>query len=514
MKPAVRRMLVLLLAAGAFGWSYWQGKAGHATAGHDAAVPASAGPVAPDVLRVGSLSLDPCNIGAAGSGVPTLRAYCTLLAVPEDRAQPQGRQLHLRVAVVRSLAAKPDPDPVVFLDGGPGGAATDDFPSIAGAFEPLRRSHDIVMMDQRGTGASNALRCKSGDGDATDDAGAQDFAWLKDCVQHIRAQAAPEHYATLDAAQDLEALRQAIGAPRLDLVGVSYGTRLAQQYARVYPQGVRALVLDSPVPNDLALGSEHARNLEDALRALFARCRARQDCHARYGDPYATLKAVQAHLRAHPEQLELRDPRSFEPQRRRIGADALATLVRLYAYNPHTAALLPYVLSEAQAGRYAALLGQAEVVVGDVEDHLTGGLGLSVGCAEDADRLAPRPADVDTVLGNSLTDWMIRACALWPHGARPAGFGEPLRGNLPVLVLAGEADPVTPPRYGEAIVRTLGNARLLTLAGQGHGQLPVGCMPRLVDRFLRTLDARGLDARCLDVLGQTPAFLGANGAAP
>ena len=94
MKPAVRRMGVLLLAAGAFGWSYWQGKAGHAPAAHDAMASASAGPVAPDVLRVGTLSFDPCNIGSPGSGVPTLRAYCTLLAVVDLSELSASLSLH------------------------------------------------------------------------------------------------------------------------------------------------------------------------------------------------------------------------------------------------------------------------------------------------------------------------------------------------------------------------------------------------------------------------------------
>ena len=118
------------------------------------------------------------------------------------------------------------------------------------------------------------------------------------------------------------------------------------------------------------------------------------------------------------------------------------------------------------------------------------------------------------VLGNALTEWLLGVCPLWPHGVRPAHFGAPLSGALPVLVLAGEHDPVTPPRYGEAIVRNLPRGRLLQVTGQGHGVLTVGCMPRLVSEFLRTLAARQLDAHCLDALGQTPVFVDANGANP
>jgi len=153
-------------------------------------------------------------------------------------------------------------------------------------------------------------------------------------------------------------------------------------------------------------------------------------------------------------------------------------------------------------------------VVGEVADSLTGGLALSVSCTEDADRLRPNPADADTVLGNGLTEWLLVACRVWPHGARPPDFAAPLQGAVPVLVLAGEHDPVTPARYGEAIVRTLPRARLLQLRGQGHGLLTAGCVPRLLDEFIRTRAARALDARCLEALGPAPFFIDANGAGP
>ena len=141
-------------------------------------------------------------------------------------------------------------------------------------------------------------------------------------------------------------------------------------------------------------------------------------------------------------------------------------------------------------------------------------MALSVICTEDADRLRPNPADEDTVLGNSLPKSLLAACAIWPHGIRPSGSTEPLRSEVPALVLAGERDPVTPARYGRQIAAALPRARLLQLAGQGHGLLVVGCVPHLLAEFIRTLDARGLDAHCLDILASAPPFLDANGAGP
>ena len=497
-----RGLLLLVLVATAVSWSL---------VGRHSGAPTLAVSSAPsDVLRLGHLTLEPCDIGRASLGIPTLRAYCTAVAVPENRAAASGRQLRLKVAVVRAEAAQADADLIVFLDGGPGGAATEDYPALAGAFAPLRKRHALLLIDQRGTGGSSPLDC----GDDESSGAVADAQQLRDCVQRLTPHAAPEYYTTSEAVEDLEAVRQELGSPQLDLVGVSYGTRVAQQFARKHYESVRAMVLDSAVPNDLALGSEHARNLEAVLRALFTRCRAIAACAERYGDPYQTLHRVQARLRVQPQKLSLRDPYTFHVQEKAITADSLAQLVRIYAYSPYTAALLPYVLQQADAGDYAPLMGQAQVVVGDVAESLKGGMALSVSCAEDADRLRVSPDDAGTLMGNGLSQWLLAACPLWPHGSRPADFGEPLRGTLPVLVLAGEHDPVTPARYGEAILRTLPRGRLLQLTGQGHGLLGVGCMPHLLDEFIRTLDAPGLDTRCLEVLAPPPFFVDANGASP
>lgn len=500
------RIALLVLVLGAFTWQL--------THRHVAV-----SEVAPDVLQVGHLRLEPCRIGKGASGVPTLRAYCAPVAVPEDWDAPAGRQITLKVAVVRSSAASADPDPVVFLDGGPGGAASDDYPGIAPAFEALRRRHLVLLVDQRGTGGSNALAC-----DAEHDAEAgpgseaaqrtRSLAEMRACLSQLAPRAAAQFYTTGAAVRDLEAVRQALGAPQLNLLGISYGTRVAQQYARRFPEHVRTIVLDSPVPNDLALGSEHARNLEAVLRALAARCRAEQPCQQQFGDPYVLLRRVQARLRAHPERLELRDPYTFKSQQRQIDAEGLAQLMRFYAYNPFTAALIPYVLKEADEGRYAALLGQTRLVVGEISDSMDSGLALSVICSEDADLLRVRPEDADSVLGNGLTESLLAACPVWPHSQRPVGFREPLRGALPVLILAGAHDPVTPPRYAEAIAGQLSRVKLLILAGQGHGLVGVGCVPRLLEQFVQSGDPASVDAHCLQALGETPLFVDANGAGP
>jgi pimeloyl-ACP methyl ester carboxylesterase len=474
----------------------------------------------PNLMRLGSLTLSPCEIGRRGVGsVGTVEAYCNEFDVPEDWNAPAGRHIKLHVAIVKTSAALAQSDLVTFLDGGPGGAATEDYPAIAAAFAPLKERHHVLLVDQRGTGSSNALSCRpEQDKNSREKIDAKDLGdsaqLIRECLERAREHAAPEHYTTTDAARDLEAVRRALGAPLLDLYGVSYGTRMAQQYAGHYPDSVRSVVLDSTVPNALALGGEHARNLEATLQALFALCSANERCQQSFGDSYQTLYRLRDHLRAHPESVLLRDPNSFEPERLQMTAEDLAAIVRFYAYNPVTAALLPLMLHEADHGNYEPLLSQKKLLSDSLGTEINGGMELSVICAEDADLLTARPEDSATLMGNGTIDRIKSACSQWPRGERPADFHQPWVSALPVLILAGQYDPVTPPTYGAEVLKSLPHGRLLLAAGQGHAVIGAGCMPKLVGQFIDELQPSNIDAACLNALGDTPAFIDFNGAPP
>ena len=166
------------------------------------------------------------------------------------------------------------------------------------------------------------------------------------------------------------------------------------------------------------------------------------------------------------------------------------------------------------AGNDAPLLGQIGVLSQGLQGVAGSGMPLSVICAEDADRLQANPANADTLLGNALIEAILAQCEIWPRGTRAADFSEPVRGDTPVLVLAGEFDPVTPPRYAEQVVKTLDNARLVVAQGQGHNVIGRGCLPKLVAQFMDTLDAKALDTTCVEALGPIPHFIDYNGAAP
>jgi pimeloyl-ACP methyl ester carboxylesterase len=476
-----------------------------------AAIPANA-----KEFTLGTLDFKSCDIKQKNSGATT-SAFCAPFSVPENRNDANGRKLDLRLALIKSDAVAADADIVVFLAGGPGQAAVDTWPQVAGSFAPLRKHHHILLLDQRGTGQSNPLTCKhaaddTDSGEEFDEAKSEQH--MRTCLEEVAKKADPRFYTTTVAADDLEAVRAALGNPMFDLVGISYGTRMAQQYAMRHPDGVRSIVLDSVAPNEIALGQDFAANLENALKAQFAACTNAPACRKAFGDSYANLYTLRDQLRASPRDFEYHNPTTFKSDKKRLNQYALTGLVRMFAYTPETAALLPLSISQGLHGDFTALLGQTELLKGDLADLTDNGMQMSVICSEDADLIAPRAEDDKTLLGNLLIKSLSATCSIWPHGTRPADFHAAYKSDKPVLVLEGEFDPVTPPAYGEQVMKNLSNARLIVAKGQGHNVLGRGCIPKIVEDFVDDLKPKDLDVKCVDMLGATPAFIDFNGAAP
>ena len=214
---------------------------------------------------------------------------------------------------------------------------------------------DVILLDQRGTGGSHPLKCKDIVGDDDASAGHDiDLAKVRErtraCLDAVSRDADPAQYTTSVALRDLEALRQALGAPQFDLVGISYGTRVAQQYVRRYPDAVRSVVLDSAVPNELVLGSQFAIDLDAALKAQFAECTRTPACAEAFGGPYASLYRLRDALAAHAPNVAFRNPRSNAEETKPLDAQTFASVVRMFAYSSETSALLPLAIDRALKG--------------------------------------------------------------------------------------------------------------------------------------------------------------------
>jgi len=515
MSRKTRLILAVAVAAALFGYKALQKKPAE-DAGSAAATAQAAAPVEPvKPVMLGEIAFTPCSLSSPLSR-DSLEAQCASFQVPEDRANPDKRRIALNIAWLQATDnGEKMPDPVFFLAGGPGQAAVETYPGMDPVFKEVRKRRDVILVDQRGTGKSNLLSCKAPDDEDSFDASPEAMqAQAARCVEALSRKADLRHYTTTDAVADLDAVRQAIGAAQINLVGVSYGTRVAQQYAMRHPAATRSIVLDSVVPNTLQLGNIFARNLDDALALQFGLCTKDPACSGKLGDPRAELDALLAKLRAAPVEVEYRDASSGETKQGTLRAETVAGLVRMYAYMPLASALLPKLIHEANAGRYGNLMALAQMMTGDMQDAMAIGMQMSVVCSEDAESMVAREEDEDTVLGNLLPQGMAAMCKVWPKGTVPADFHQALATDVPALVLEGEFDPVTPPRYGEEVAKSLPNGRLFVLKGQGHSVLGAGCMPRLFAQFVEKADASALDGACLDKLGYAAPFTSFNGAEP
>lgn len=465
--------------------------------------------------KLGSVTFTPC---ALAQGAESLSALCGTLSVPEDHSKPDGRKIQLAVSWLPA-SKQAEPDPIFMLAGGPGQGARQSFPSVAAAFAEARKTRDIILLDQRGTGDSSPLKCADSAGDSAvvegedySDQAAADFA--RRCAAVYAGKVDVSQFSTADAVIDLELARKAVGAAQINLIGISYGTRVAQQFAKKFPGSVRTITIDGVAPLQTVLGQEHAKNLEASLDLQFARCSEDKACREKMGDPRAQLNRLLATLANGPVPVRYRDAITGEWREGEFSAGHLAMLTRLLAYQPQAAALLPLQFSEANKGNVDSLMALSEMVNHDVSGMIMHGMQLSVMCGEDAPDLVIDPEDRRRLLGTGLVELMQAQCAVWPHKARPADFRTPLTGTLPVLILSGEFDPVTPPRYGDMVAKHLPNSRHIIAKGAGHNVLPVGCMPKLFARFLETADAKNLDASCMDKLTYASMFTGFYGSEP
>jgi pimeloyl-ACP methyl ester carboxylesterase len=473
--------------------------------------PLIAEPVKPRML--GSIAFQPCSLRSP-LGKDSLPAQCATFDVPEDRNQPTGRKIALNIAWLPATSdSNAAPDPVFFLAGGPGQSAVETYPGFDQVFAEVRKRRDVILVDQRGTGKSNLLSCDAveDDNDTSPEA-MQTAAQL--CVEALSQHADLRFYTTTDAIADLDAVREAIGAAQINLVGVSYGTRVAQQVAMRHAQATRSIVLDSVVPNTLMLGNIFARNLDDALALQFAQCSKDAVCKEKLGDPRAELDKLLTKLRAQPVTVQYRDATTGEAATGVLRAETVAGLVRMYAYMPLVASLLPKLIHEANNGHYDNLMALSQMMSDGMKDSMAIGMQLSVTCSEDSDSMVARQEDANTVLGNVMPTGMSAMCKVWPRGEVPADFHQALATNVPALVLSGDFDPVTPPRYGEEVVKSLPNGHHFVLRGQGHSVLGVGCMPKLFAQFVEKADAKALDGKCLDSLSYVVPFTSFNGSEP
>lgn len=457
------------------------------------------------LLLAAALRLEPCRVPRVPE---TLR--CGMLEVAENRAAPHGRRIGLRIVVLPAKEAAAGAAPLFHLEGGPGVAATVMAPLYAVELPEYRRRRDVVLVDRRGTGGSNGLECPI---DETRSRLEQMYPAkeVADCRRTLEERADLTQYTTEAAADDLDEVRAALGHDRIDLFGLSYGTRLALVYMRRHPERVRSAVLMGPAPTDLAMPLHHAPDAQRALEMMFADCAADAGCGRAFPRLREEMAEVLERLDKSPAPVTLDDPRSGRAVTYRLTRGAFAEQVRARLYSPASRAGVPLAVHAASRGDFGPFLQPLRS--GGGGPSIAEGLYLSVTCAEDVPFIDPAEA-ARLAAGTALGMYRVReqsaACAQWPRGRVSPDFRRPVDSKAPTLIVTGGRDPVTPPRLGEQVVRHLPNGRHLVVPQGAHvpvGIEPVACLDGIMLRFFENPWAKDLDTACVKDMRAPPFVL-------
>lgn len=434
-------------------------------------------------------------------------SLCGSIEVYEDRAAASGRKINLNIMVIPAFDRLPKADPIFFLAGGPGQAATEMGPFVAMRLTRLRQERDIVLVDQRGTGRSNALDCEADD-DALEDLSIsmeellnEQLQLVRDCLASLDAD--PALYTTPIAMDDLNQVRQHLGFEQINLFGISYGTRAALVYMRRHGESVRSALLDGVAPLTMVIPRNVAVDANLAFENVLRDCASSTTCAAAFPDLKQEFVTLLDSLEP-PPAFTFTHPRTGEQEQGVLHKLMVTRILRGVLYDRTLSSLVPFAIHRAAAGDYQPLVTLGLSFYGE-ESSMSVGMTASVLCAEDMN-LVSDAGDADTWFDNEIYRQLAPICEFWPKGDIPDNYFDAVESDTPVLLTSGKLDPITPPAYAIEAMRTLSNSEHVIVPGVGHGAVFDGCMPGVVKDFFDTADPRGLDSACASDLRRPPFF--------
>lgn len=454
--------------------------------------------------------LKSCRVDGVGEEL-----LCGKFSVFENRRLGEGRRIALHVVVVPALESEGKKPPLFWLEGGPGLPATGSAGLFTRELGELRRNRDIVLVDQRGTGRSNGLYCRRLDGSAQYFLGDMyPVDYVRTCRRELGKQADLTKYTTPIAMDDLDDVRRWLGYEKIDLAGLSYGTRAALVYLRRHPETVRSMVLLGVATTGKKMPFYHARDGQQALDLLLADCLAEAACRRAFPEVKDDLRRVIARLRKKSARVRYVHPRTKTTHELEIRAAIFAEQLRKNLYSPLESRRLPLVIHRAAEGDFKPFLDM--VIPADISfpESDWDGIYLSITCAEDVPFIdvaeGMRISD-KTVFGSYRIVQQKRACRYWPRGEISENYRRPVKADAPVLLISGGRDPVTPPADAEEVSRYLSASRHVVIPYHAH--VPVGisnldCLVNMIRNFLDEPDTKKVDPTCADKMLPAPFVTG------
>lgn len=452
---------------------------------------------------IGKVAFQPCRTADGNT-----EGLCGKYEVYENRQAQSGRKIALNILVLPAVSDKPAPDPFFALAGGPGQSAVEAFPA-AGFVVKMRQNHDVVLVDQRGTGASNPLPCELRDPkDAQSVIGEYvPLEKVRSCRAELEKNADLAQYTTSIFADDLDEVRQAMGYGKINIFGGSYGSRAALVYLRQHEDQVRTVTLEGIVPPEYRLMLEFPHTIQSSITQVMDRCAADDACHKDYPDLKKEFQEVIDRLAKEPAHFEVKTPRG-ENQAIILSRGVFLANLRPLLYIPVLVSQFPYIVHRAYQGDWTTYGTLALALRTTIDKDLDRGLSISVICAEDVPGVtdsAIQRATRGTWLGDYQTRMYQKACKEWPQGTVPRNFHSRMHSAVPALLISGALDPATPASESVQLAHDLSNSRRVVVKEGTHGT-GSPCIDGLISQFVDQGSGAQLDTSCADAI-HLPPFL-------
>ena len=430
-------------------------------------------------------ALESFTEGPCKTLVPGFVTQCGVVLVPES----PGSDATIELAITRVFtdSANPLPEPVVYLDGGPGVGSLGNVEWLFEAFSKAAPDRDFIFVDQRGIGETRPkLSCSEG--------GSVEKA-LTGCFERLSQKVDLNEYNSKNNATDFDLVREALGYEKWNLLGISYGTRLALTIMRDHPEGVRAVLIDAVVPLQVDVLGEVGKSGYRAFRETFAACTEDPDCASAYPDPESQLLTVVQALQDEPQALDL-----F------IDGEVFANFLFQLMYSPFGVEIVPLLIDQAANEdfeffeRLATATGEAEAT-----SQFSFAMHLSLQCKEEipfssAAEYDAFDAEVPQALRAVLTgNEYLEFCEYWAVDPADAIENEPVESDIPTLVIAGRFDPITPPAFAEAAAASLSNSQYVYIENESHGASGSPCASMMISQFFNA-PGEDVSTACLSEL--------------
>ena len=422
----------------------------------------------------------------------------------ENRATRTGRRIGLNVILLPAKNPKPAPDPLFYLAGGPGGAATGY--ATEKFIDNLRRNRDVVLVDQRGTGDSNVLNCAfSGGREDMRPYFSEPFPIekVRACRIELEKIADLKLYTTSIAMDDLDEVRDALGYDRVNIYGGSYGSTTSLVYLRQHGAHVRSVAIFGVAPPAAKIPLSFARGVQDSMNRLFADCAADAACNAAYPDVSGEFKKVLAQFDNGPVEVDAKNV--YRCPEGNCGSGCLRRWHSAVVVRSNCSRCVACTHSHwCNTGNLGPLIGTV-FRLSQISSRIARGMQFSVICAEDTPFITEeeiKTTSANSFYGDARVRPTMKACAEWTAAKVPTTFLDPVKSDLPVLLVSGALDPVTPPWLAQEVAKTLTHSKLVIIPNATHSSYE--CVENLIADFIDKGTTEGLDASCVEKIKRPP----------